>query len=78
MADLDRLVRDLLSPFLVQGYLNGRHPLCGDCTINSRGALLASFVRDEELLGVLNSGDMTYFHSPTDSFTATDVSVYVY
>ena len=35
---------------------------------------LASFVEDEGL-EVLNSGDITYFHSPTGTFTAIDLSL---
>lgn len=72
--DLDNLIADLPAPFLLLGDVNGRHPLWGDCTTNPRGVMLASVVEDEEL-GVLNSGDMTHFHSQTGIFTAIDVSL---
>ena len=72
--DLEHLVRDLPSPFLLLGDFNGRHPLWDDSTSNPRGVLLASFIEDEEL-AVLNSGEMTHFHSQTGIFTAIDLSL---
>lgn len=72
--DLARLVHDLPSPLILLGDFNGRHPLWGDCTVNPRGVLVASLIEEEEL-GVFNSEDMTYFHSPTGTFTAIDISL---
>ena len=71
--DLDCLVRDLPSPFLLLGDFNGRHPLWGDSTSNPRGVLLASFM--EEDVSLLNSGEMTHFYSQTGIFTAIDLSL---
>lgn len=64
-----RLARDLPSPLILKGDFNGGHPMWRDNTINSRGVLLASFI--EYLgLGILNRGDMTYFHHRTGTFAA--------
>ncbi|KAK3894956.1 hypothetical protein Pcinc_001312 [Petrolisthes cinctipes] len=73
-GDLNHLVRDLPSPFILLGDFNGRHPLWGDSSVNPRGVLLASFIEDEGL-GVLNTGDVTHFNSPTGTFTAIDISL---
>ena len=72
--DLDILVHDLSSPFLLLGDFNGRHPLWDDGATNTRGDLVASFIEDEGL-EVLNSGDVTHFHSPTGTFTSIDISL---
>ena len=72
--DLDALAHDLPSPFLLLGDFNGRHPLWDDSAINPRGVLLASFIEDEGL-EVLNSGDVTHFHSQTGTFTSIVVSL---
>lgn len=72
--DLMNLVRNIPSPFLLLGDFNGRHPLWDSDAINPRGVLLASFIEDEDL-EVLNSGDVTHFHSPTGTFTAIDLSL---
>ncbi|KAK3887520.1 hypothetical protein Pcinc_008375 [Petrolisthes cinctipes] len=73
-GDLNHLVRDLPSPFILLGDFNGRHPLWGDSSVNPRGVLFASFIEDEGL-GVLNTGDVTHFNSPTGTFTAIDISL---
>lgn len=72
--DINNLVLDLPSPFILLGYFNGRRPMWGDCTTNSRGALLASFIENEELY-VLNSGEMTSFHVQTRTYTTIDISL---
>ena len=73
--DLNALARGLPSPYLLLGDFNGRHPLWSDADIvNPRGTLLASFIESEEL-EILNSGDVTHFHSQTGTFTSIDVSL---
>lgn len=72
--DLVALAHELSSPFLILGDFNGRHPLWDDNATNPRGILIASFI-DDEGLEVLNSGDVTHFHSPTGTFTSIDVSL---
>ena len=73
-SELDSLAGELTSPFLLLGDFNGRHPLWDEGTSNSRGLLIASFIEDEGL-EVLNSGDVTHFHSPTGTFTSIDLSL---
>ncbi|KAK3878738.1 hypothetical protein Pcinc_016648 [Petrolisthes cinctipes] len=73
-GDLNRLVQNLPSLFILLGDSNGRHPLWGDSSVNPRGVLLASFIEDEGL-GVLNIGDVTHFNSPTGTFTIIDISL---
>jgi len=72
--NLNALVRQLPSPFLLLGDFNGRHPLWDDGALNPRGVLIASFIEDEGL-EILNSGDVTHFHSQTGTFTSIDLSL---
>lgn len=72
--ELVNLVRDIPPPFLLLGDFNGRHPLWDEDVINPRGTLIASFIEDEDL-EVLNSGDVTHFHSATGTFTSIDLSL---
>lgn len=73
-SDLEVLTSELPSPLLLLGDFNGRHPLWDDGATNPRGVLIASFVEDEGL-EILNSGDMTHFHSQTGTFTSIDLSL---
>ena len=71
---LDALVHGLSLTFLILGDFNGRHSLWDDSTTNPRGVSLASFIEDERL-ELLNSGDVTHFHSPTGTFTYINLSL---
>ncbi len=73
-GDHGNLVRDVSAPCLVLGDFNGLHPLWGHCITNPRGVLLASLVEDEEL-GIVNSGEITHFHSQTGVFAVIDLSL---
>ena len=73
-VDLVNLTRCLPPPFVLLGDFNGRHPLWDNDAVNPRGRLTASFIEDEGL-EILNSGDVTYFHSPTGTFTAIDLTL---
>ncbi|MPC91687.1 RNA-directed DNA polymerase from mobile element jockey [Portunus trituberculatus] len=73
-GELDGLVRQLPSPFLLLANFNGRHPLWDKGASNPHGILICSFIEDEGL-EVLNSGDVTHLHSPTGTFTAIDLSI---
>ena len=70
--DPDALKDDLPSPFLLLGDFNGRHSLWDDGATNPCGVLLASFIEDEGL-EVLNSGNVTHFHSQSGTFTYVDL-----
>ena len=70
--DLDVLVDDLPSPFLLLGDFNGRHPLWDDGATNPRGVLLASFIGGEGL-EFLNLGKVTHFHSQTGTLISIDL-----
>ena len=71
---LHALARDLPSPFLILGDFNGRHSLWDEGARNPRGVLIATFIEDEGL-EVLNTGDMTHFHSQTGTFSSIDLSL---
>ena len=71
---LDTLVHDLSSPFLILGDFNVHHPLWDDGTTSPRGVFPASFMEDEGL-ELLNSDDVTHFHSQMGTFTSIDLSL---
>ena len=56
------------------GDYNGRHPLWDGGASKPRGILIASFIEDEDL-ELLNTGDITHFHSQTGTFISIDLSV---
>lgn len=74
MNDPNNILRDLPSSFILLGDFNGQHPLWGDCTTNSRGILLASFIDNVEL-EALNSGKISSLHIYTETYTAIDISL---
>ena len=57
------------------GDYNGRQPLWDGGASNPRWILIVSFIEDEDL-ELLNTGDVTHFHSQTGTFTSIDLSVY--
>ena len=72
--NLDSLAHVLPSPFLLLGDYNSCHPLWDGGAFNPCGVLIASLIEDEGLK-LLNTGDVTHFHSQTGTFTSIDFSV---
>ena len=72
--DLDNLINQLPQPFLLLGDFNGRHPMWGDVTSNSRGNMIFSLIEKKEL-AVLNTGAPTHFHIQTGTLTSIDISL---
>ena len=73
-ADLESLIRQLPSPFVLLGDLNGRHPLWGDPVSSPRGELLASWIEDLDLV-VLNDGRHTHFHVQNGTSSVIDLTL---
>lgn len=72
--EINSLFHQLPSPFLVMGDFNGRHPLWGDSVTNPRGVMLAAAVEDLDLC-ILNSGEVTHYHTPSNSVSVLDLSL---
>ncbi|GFS48761.1 putative RNA-directed DNA polymerase from transposon X-element [Trichonephila inaurata madagascariensis] len=64
----------LPSPFILLGDFNAHHLLWGCQDVNSRGKVVEKLLTELDLT-LLNDGSNTYFHSPTQSFSAIDLSI---
>ncbi|GBM65242.1 hypothetical protein AVEN_239180-1 [Araneus ventricosus] len=59
--DLDRLVDEWPTPFIIIGDFNGHNPLWGSKNTNPRGRQIEEFINTHSLC-LLNNGENTYFH----------------
>ncbi|GBO28074.1 hypothetical protein AVEN_95842-1 [Araneus ventricosus] len=59
--DIDRLVDELPTPFIIIGDLNGHSPLWGSMNTNPRGQQIEEFINIHSLC-LLNNAKDTYFH----------------
>ncbi|GBN62979.1 hypothetical protein AVEN_125268-1 [Araneus ventricosus] len=62
--DLDTLVDQLPTPFILLGDFNGHSTLWGSDDTNSRGRQIERFISNN-CLCLLNNDEKTYFHEPT-------------
>ncbi|GFS50065.1 RNA-directed DNA polymerase from mobile element jockey [Trichonephila inaurata madagascariensis] len=68
---LQELIDQFPSPFILLGDFNAHHLLWGCQDVNSRGKIVEKLLTELNLT-LLNDGSNTYFHSPTQSFSAID------
>lgn len=73
LVDLNDLFIALPQPFLLLGDFNGHSPLWGSPQLNPRGAIVQSFIEDNDLI-ILNNGSET-FVSPQGHMTHIDISL---
>ncbi|GFW23121.1 putative RNA-directed DNA polymerase from transposon X-element [Trichonephila clavipes] len=73
-TELQELIDQLPSPFILLGDFNAHHLLWGCQDVNSRGKIVEKLLTELDL-ALLNDGSNTYFHSPTQSFSAIDLSI---
>ncbi|GFW75431.1 probable RNA-directed DNA polymerase from transposon X-element [Trichonephila clavipes] len=72
--ELQELIDQLPSPIILLGDFNAHHLLWGCQDVNSRGKVVEKLLTELDLT-LLNDGSNTYFHSPTQSFSAIDLSI---
>ncbi|GFX46003.1 probable RNA-directed DNA polymerase from transposon X-element [Trichonephila clavipes] len=72
--ELQELIDQLPSPFILLGDFKAHHMLWGCQDVNSRGKVVEKLLTELDLT-LLNDGSNTYFHSPTQSFSAIDLSI---
>ncbi|GFT05542.1 putative RNA-directed DNA polymerase from transposon X-element [Trichonephila clavipes] len=72
--ELQELIDQLPSSFILLGDFNSHHLLWGCQDVNSRGKVVKKLLTELDLT-LLNDGSNTYFHSPTQSFSAIDLSI---
>ena len=74
LQELEDLIDQLPSPYLLVGDLNARHPLWGDCTTNQKGRLIETLLTNSTC-SILNAHKPTHFHAQTDTFSCIDLSL---
>ncbi|GFQ80630.1 putative RNA-directed DNA polymerase from transposon X-element [Trichonephila clavata] len=62
------------TPITILGDFNAHHSLWSCQDVNSRGKVVEKLLTELDLT-LLNDGSNTYFHSPTQSFSAIDLSI---
>ncbi|GFV56079.1 putative RNA-directed DNA polymerase from transposon BS [Trichonephila clavipes] len=72
--ELQELIDQLPSPFILLGDFNAHHLLWGCQDVNSRGKVVEKLLTELDLT-LINNVSNTYFHSPTQSFSAIDLSI---
>ncbi|GBN90348.1 hypothetical protein AVEN_171825-1 [Araneus ventricosus] len=73
-TDLNNLIHQLPSPFIISGDLNGYSSFWGSSDSNSRGLQIEQFIADHNLC-LLNSDEKTHFHLPTRTFHSVDLGI---
>ena len=72
--DLNNLIMQLPTPFIILGDFNAHNPLWGSPDTNHRGQIIDDFIINN-CLCILNNGDNTYFHEPSRTFHAIDLII---
>ena len=72
--DLDDLIEQLPTPFLLLGDFNGHNIMWGSSDTNSRGKVVEDFIGRHDLC-LFNNKEPTYLHPATGSFTCIDLSI---
>ena len=73
-SQLRQLIRQLKTPFIIVGDLNGRHPLWGDSTTNPRGTMIEEILTEEDV-NLLNDTSPTHFCVASGSSSCLDLSI---
>ena len=73
--DLQNVINQLPSPFILMGYFNGHHTLWGCEDVNNRGQQLEDLILKNDLI-LLNDKSHTYFHSASGTFTSIDLTLF--
>ncbi|GBN31754.1 hypothetical protein AVEN_96373-1 [Araneus ventricosus] len=72
--DLNRLVDEFPTPFIIIGDFNGHSPLWGSKSTNLRGRQIEEFVNTHSLC-LLNNGEDIYFHQRSRTFHSLDLAL---
>ncbi|GBN92256.1 hypothetical protein AVEN_12459-1 [Araneus ventricosus] len=73
-TELNNLISQLPSPFLILGDLNGHSPLWGGTETNSRGRQIEQLLADHNIC-LLNNNEKTHFHLPTYTLHSIDLAL---
>ena len=73
-VQLDHIINQLPSPFVLCGDFNARNALWGDSAVNGRGNAVEQFIVNSDAV-LLNTGSQTHFHVQTGTSSAIDLTV---
>ena len=74
LHDMDDLVRQLPTPYMLLGDFNSHNPVWGGNTIDGKGQRVEQFM-DNHSLCFLNDGSYTYLHPGYGTYTAIDLTI---
>ena len=74
LHDMDDLVRQLPTPYMLLGDFNSHNPLWGGNTLDGKGQRVEQFM-DNHSLCFLNDGSYTYLHPGYGTYTAIDLTI---
>ena len=72
--EIQSLIDQLPSPFILLGDANARHPLWGGNEENPRGRAFENIILNSPI-SLLNDGSPTHYHIQTNSYTSIDLSI---
>ena len=73
-SEIERLIDQLDTPFLLLGDMNAKSPLWFESDVNERGRIFENLVQRKNL-SVLNSNSPTHYHIQTNSSSIIDLSI---
>ena len=71
--DLDEIVNQLLTPFLLLGDFNGHNFIWDSDDVNDKGRIIENFINKNNLC-LYNNKTPTYLHPATGTYTSLDLS----
>ena len=72
--DLDEIVNQLPTPFLLLGDFNGHNFIWGSDDVNDKGRIIENFINKNNLC-LYNNKTPTYLHPATGTYTSLDLSI---
>ena len=74
VKELDHLVDQLTTPFILMGDFNAHHTLWGCTNMNDKGRIIEDFITEHDLV-LLNDKSSTYLHPATGSYSSLDLTI---
>ena len=72
--DLDEIINQLPTPYLLLGDFNGHNVIRGSDDVNQRGRIIEKFMNKNKLC-LFNDNKPTYFHPATGTYTSLDLLI---
>ena len=73
-SDLQSLMDQLPSPFILLGDFNAHNPIWGGDILDDKGKIIEDIIHDNNIV-LLNDGTMTYHNIYFNSYSAIDLSI---